>query len=118
MGINLLEDSANNMDYESDPRYANSESFDNGDDYYKRDGMDIVLWTLQRALAKQMARNGAKDDDEEDSAPLAEPKTSELTTAGYSMDSLIAFMPEEKTELENLIEAQIGLPVMPFQNMD
>ena len=47
----------------------------------------------------------------------AEPAASKLT-AGYSMSSLIAAVTGDLTNLERLIESQIGLPIMPFPNMD
>jgi len=86
--------------------------------YSKRDGMDIVLWTLQRALRKKHTIGDPKDDDEDDTGLTLEPKASEITTAGYSMESLIGPFPTEKTELEEVIQSQSGLPVMPFHNMD
>jgi cleavage and polyadenylation specificity factor subunit 4 len=88
------------------------------DQISKENSIDIVLWTLSRALRKQNTIDieEVKDDDDEEQVLLD--GTTELTPAGYSMTSLLGLITDEKTNLESIIESQVGLPVMPFPNMD
>uniref|UniRef100_A0A7E4VF60 Cleavage and polyadenylation specificity factor subunit 4 n=1 Tax=Panagrellus redivivus TaxID=6233 RepID=A0A7E4VF60_PANRE len=120
------------VDYEIDPNENVVDSavvlqpIDPADDVdhadYKKDSTDIILWTLSRALNKKMVpgQEDAKYDDEEDAQQvLADAKKStDLTAAGYSMEGLLGAVTAPVTNIEHAIESQIGLPLMPFENMD